>query len=121
MQIRVYLKEKLARFDILAYDVFKKHGNEWAIVTVAKEVNGSHFIKHYQTREKLLYQGRQLRCKKSNKKAEAFKIMSLLEKEEEMRKKSQKPLQTSKLSQPHFAFTAMSSGVWSYNEKLFFE
>jgi hypothetical protein len=120
----VYLKEKFARFDILAYDVFKKHGNEWAIVTVAKEVNGSHFIKHYQTREKLLYQGRQLRCKKSNKKAEALKIMSLLDKEDEMKKKSQKPtLQTSKLSQPHFAFTAMSSGIWSYDEvgKLYFE
>lgn len=121
MQIRVYLKEKFARFGILAYDVFKKHGNEWAIVTVAKEVNGSRFITHYQTREKLLYQGRQLKCKKSNKKAEAFKIMSLLEKEEELKKKLQKPtLQTSKLSQPHFDFTAMSSGFWSYSERLCF-
>ena len=123
MQIRVYLKEKLARFGILAYDVFKKHGNEWAIVTVAKEANGNHFIKHYQAREKLVYQGRQLRCKKSNKKAEALKIMSLLDKEEELKRKSQKPtLQTSKLSQPHFAFTAMSSGVWRYGEDgLYFE
>ena len=119
----MYLKEKLARFGILAYDVFKKHGNEWAIVTVAKEANGNHFIKHYQAREKLVYQGRQLRCKKSNKKAEALKIMSLLDKEEELKRKSQKPtLQTSKLSQPHFAFTAMSSGVWRYGEDgLYFE
>ncbi|KAF3004792.1 hypothetical protein E8E13_002785 [Curvularia kusanoi] len=124
VQLRVFLKEKLARFDNLAFDVFKKHGNAWAIVTVAKEVNGNRFIQHYQTKEQLLYHGHQLRCKKSNDKSEALKVISLLEKEDEIRKKSQKPSPIKpKFSEPHYAFITMSSGVWNYDRagKLLFE
>lgn len=124
MQLRVFLKDKLARFDILAFDIFKKTGNPWAIATVATEVNGTRFIKHFHIHEKLLLNGRQLRCKKSNRKAEALKIISLLDKEEEMRKKSLKPsLPKPQLSRPHFDFTTLMTGVWNYNNlgKLVFD
>lgn len=120
----MFLQEKLLRFDILAFNVFKKHGNQWALVTVAREVNGNRFIKHFQTQERLLLHGRQLRCKKSNKKAEALTIMSLLDKEDAMRQKEQKlSVPKTHLTQPHFAFTNLSSGVWNYDSrgKLFFE
>jgi hypothetical protein len=93
-------------------------------VTVAKEVNGNQFIMHFQTRERLVYQGRQLRCKKSNKKAEALKIMSLLDKEDELRRKAVKSLvPRPQLSQPHFNFTRMMTGVWDYDDlgKLCFD
>lgn len=123
MQLRVFLKDRLSLFDILAFDIFKKPGNPWALLTVAKETNGNRFIKYFQS-EKLVFNGRHLKCKKSNKKAEALKIMSLLDKEEEMRRKAEKPsLPTSRLSQPHFAFTDMMTGVWSYTSlgKLVFD
>ncbi|KAF3047485.1 hypothetical protein E8E12_008544 [Didymella heteroderae] len=124
VQLRVFLKPKLEQFDLLAFDIFKKQGNQWALITVAKEVNGSQFIKHFQTQDRLMYQGRQLRCKKSNKKAEALKIMSLLDKEDELRKKAvNSSLPRPQLSQPHFNFTSMMTGVWSYDNlsKLCFE
>ncbi|KAL1654363.1 hypothetical protein SLS61_002963 [Didymella pomorum] len=124
VQLRLYLKPKLEQFDLLAFDIFKKYGNQWALVTVAKEVNGNQFIMHFQTRERLVYQGRQLRCKKSNKKAEALKIMSLLDKEDELRRKAVKSLvPRPQLSQPHFNFTRMMTGVWDYDDlgKLCFD
>lgn len=122
--MRLFLKPKLEQFDLLAFDIFKKQGNPWALVTVAKEVNGSQFIKHFQTQDRLVYQGRQLRCKKSNKKAEALKIMSLLDKEDELRKKAVKSsAPRPSLSQPHFNFTSMMTGVWDYDNlgKLCFD
>lgn len=117
VQLRVFLKDRLSVFDILAFEVFKKAGNQWALVTVATEVNGNRFIKHYQVKEKLLYNGRQLRCKRSNKKAEALRIMSLLDKEEELRKKAVQPSlpKQPRLSRPHFDFSNMMTGVWDYN------
>lgn len=106
----------MEQFHLLAFDIFKKQGNPWALVTVAKEVNGNQFIKHFQTRDRLVYQGRQLRCRKSNKKAEALKIMSLLDKEDELRKKAAKSSAPRlHLSQPHFNFTSMLTGVWNYD------
>lgn len=116
MQLQVFLKDIFARFDILAFDVRKKTGDHWAIATVASEVNGTRFIKHFQVQEKLLLNGRELRCKKSNRKAEALKIMSLVDKEEEMRKKLLKPsLPKPQPSRPHFDFIKMVTGVWNYN------
>lgn len=114
----------LAQFDILAVDITKKPGNQWAIVTVAKELNGNRFIKHFQVKERLVYQSRNLRCKKSNKKAEALKIMSLLDKEDTLRKKAVKSaIPRPQLSQPHFNFTSMMTGVWNYDGlgKLMFD
>lgn len=114
----------MEQFDILAFDIFKKHGNQWALLTVAKEVNGNRFIKYFQMQESLVYDGRQLKCKKSNKKAEALKIMSLLDKEDELRKKAVKSsIPKPQLSQPHFSFTSMMTGVWNYDNlgKLVFD
>ena len=91
---------------------------------MAKEANGNRFINHFLFQEKLLLNGRYLRCKKSNKKAEALKIMSLLDKEDDMRKKPLKPsLSKPQLSQPHFSFASMATGVWNYDSlgKLVFE
>lgn len=113
VQLRLFLKDKLFRFDILAFDIFKKTGTHWAILTVAKQDNGERFIKHFLYREKLVFEGRYLKCKKSNRKAEALIIMSLLDKEEDMRKKPVLPKQ--KLSQPHFGFASMATGVWDYD------
>jgi hypothetical protein len=116
VQLRMFLKDRLSQFDILAYDILKKPGNQWALLTVAKEVNGNRFLKHFQFKEKLLILGRYLKLKKGNKKAEAFKILSLLDKEEDMRKKSLKPsLPPPQQSQPHFEFTSMMTGVWNFD------
>ncbi|KAF1929053.1 RdRP-domain-containing protein [Didymella exigua CBS 183.55] len=116
VQLRLFLKPKMELFDILAFDIFKKSGNHWALLTVASEVNGNRFIKHFQTQERLVYQGRHLKCKKSNKKAEALKIMSLLDKEDELRKKAVKLSNPRpQPSQPHFSFTTMMTGVWDYD------
>ena len=116
VQLRMFLKDRLSQFDILAYDIFKKHGNKWALLTVAKEVNGNRFLEHFQFKEKLLIQGRCLKLKKGNKKAEALKVLSLLDKEEDMRKKPLKPsLPRSQQSQPHFKFTSMMTGVWNFD------
>lgn len=120
----MFLKDKLAKFKIFAYDIFKKPGNQWALLTVAKEENGVSFIKYFQLRERLTFKGRHLKAKKSNKKADALKVMSLLDKEEEIRKKSVKSTTvTSKVSQPHFAFSNMATGVWNYDSlgKLMFD
>lgn len=124
MQLRLFLKPRLEQFDILAFDIFKKHGNPWALITVAREANGNQFIKHFQVRERLVCQNQQLRCRKSNKKAEALKIMSLLDREDELRKKAAKSsVPKAQLSQPHFNFTTMMTGVWDYNNlgKLCFD
>ncbi|XPS68550.1 RNA-directed RNA polymerase [Ascochyta lentis] len=126
VQLQMFLKDKLVDFGILAYDIFKKPGNQWALLTVAREENGERFIRHFQTRAKLVLKGRYLRCKKSNKKGqpEALKVMSLLNKEENMTKKPLKPsLPTSELSQPHFSFLSMTTGVWDYDHlgKLVFD
>lgn len=116
VQLRVFLKDKLLQFNILAFEIFKKPGNQWAILTVAKEENGSRFIRYFQSVNTLTLKGRYLRCKKSNKKAEALKVMSLLDKEEDMLKKSVKPsLPRAQLSQPHFGFLSMVHGVWDYD------
>jgi hypothetical protein len=118
VQLRLFLKPKLELFDILAFDIFKKYGNQWALLTVAKEVNGTRFIKHFQTQDRLVFQDRQLRCKKSNKKAEALKIMSLLDKEDELKKKAvSSSLPKPQLSQPHFGFTTMMTGVWNFDDR----
>ncbi|KAJ4345158.1 hypothetical protein N0V95_005883 [Ascochyta clinopodiicola] len=122
----MFLKDKLARFEIFAYDIIKKPGHQWALLTVAREENGERFIRHPQTQAGLVLKGRRLRCRKSNKKGqpEALKVMSLLNKEEDMMKKPLKPsLPTSQLSQPHFKFLSMMTGVWNYDHfgKLVFE
>ena len=115
----MFLKDKLLQFDIFAYDVFKKLENQWALLTVAKEENGERFIKNFQIRDKLVLRGRYLRIKRSNRKGhpEPLKIMSLLEKEEEMTRKRppKSSLPKSQLSQPHFGFLRMMTGVWDYD------
>lgn len=123
----MFLKDKLATFDIFAYDVFKKPGFNWALVTVATEAKGSRFLQHFRVREQLVLKGRLLKCKKSNKKAEPLKVIALVQKEDDLhqqKKKSAKPaLPKSQLSQPHYAFHSMATGVWDYDRhgKLLFD
>jgi hypothetical protein len=142
VEFRLFLRGILENFGILAYDIFKKQGNNWAILTVANPENGRKLVACYgnqgrqqygnQHKQQLLFQSRILNCKISNKKGqpEALKVVSLLQKEEDMKAKRTNPThthtqttQTADSAQPRFPFQTLTTGVWDYDHhnKLVFD
>lgn len=118
VELRNSLKDKLRRYDILAFDLFKKTGNNWAIVTVAEPDNGKKFLSQYGARglQPLLLGFIALHCKVSNKKPDPLKVVTLLQKEEGIRsRRVQQP--TTGASQPIFPFQMLMTGVWSYDRQ----
>jgi hypothetical protein len=124
------LKDKLRAFGVLAFDVFKKQGVRWAIVTVAKPENGQKFLENFGGKggEPLVFHGRSLNCKVSNKvgQPEPMKVISLLEKEQALSTRhttNHSSSHTSTKSQPIFLFTSLLTGVWNYDHhgKLVFD
>jgi hypothetical protein len=129
VELRLFLRDILQNFGILAYDIFKKQGNNWAILTVANPANGREFIKCYghRARQILLFKGIALNCRISNRKGqpEALKVISLIQKEEDMKAKkanrSYVPQPTGSV-QSTFPFQSLMTGVWDYDhhDKLIF-
>ncbi|KAH8727103.1 rna-dependent rna polymerase-like protein [Phaeosphaeriaceae sp. PMI808] len=121
VEFRLYLKDKLRKFAILAFDVFKKPGNDWAILTVANPDNARKFLSQHglRSRQPLKFKARALNCRESNKRGqpEPLKVVSLLQKEEELKSKTMQPstLQKAKSSQPIYSFKTLMTGVWSYD------
>jgi hypothetical protein len=118
VELRTSLKDRLRRFDILAFDLFKKIGNNWAILTVADLDNGRKFLGLYgaRGRQPLTFGFINLHCKMSNKKADPRKVVTLLQKEEEIRsRRVQQP--TAGASQPIFPFQTLMTGVWNYDQQ----
>jgi hypothetical protein len=124
------LKDKLRKFDIQAFDIFKKQGNNWAVLTIANPDNGRRFLELHGSRgrQPLLFRFTMLNCKISNKKGqpEPLKVITLLQKEEQYR--ARRGLQPSAeqapgSAQPIFTFQTLMTGVWGYDGqgKLFFE
>jgi hypothetical protein len=105
----------------LAFDVYKKYGAGYAILTVPDPRNGRTFLQYYGDRGSLplVMQSSRLRCKKSNKAGQPspMKIVALLREEDELRKKGSKLLtQGPHSNKPTFRFVSMTNGLWGCNK-----
>lgn len=122
VEFRLFLRDKLRKFDILAFDIFKKQGKPFATVTVSNPFNGQEFLKHYRFRggQPLRFGWSELNCKRSNKpgQPEPLKVVSLLQKEEDFRSRRVHQTSTSHAagpSQPIFSFNTLMTGVWNHD------
>jgi hypothetical protein len=130
VELRLFLKDKLGKFNILAFDLVKNQGKKWAVLTIANPDNGRRFLELYGSRGRLplLFGSTTLNCKISNKEGqpEPLKVIALLQKEEQYRaRRGLKPSveQAPGSAQPIFTFQNLMTGVWGYDRqgKLFFE
>lgn len=125
----MFLKDKLQAHEILAFDVFKKVGTNWATVTVAHEKNARSFIKRHAFRgpEPLEFKSSPLGIKASNRKGqpEPLKILSLQEKESNMKEKYMRQPTARHDGSPRsiFPIHCLMTGVWGYDHlgKLIFD
>jgi hypothetical protein len=124
------LKDKLGKFNILAFDLVKNQGKKWAVLTIANPDNGRRFLELYGSRGRLplLFGFTTLSCKISNKEGQPkpLKVIALLQKEEQYRARrglKTSAEQASGSAQPIFTFQNFMTGVWGYDRqgKLFFE
>lgn len=133
-ELKVYLTDILAEFDILAFDVRKRLGYNRAFITVANAEKAQQFLNRYGVRygrrcpKPLKFKSMELICKKSNNKGqpEPIHVNALLIKEGEMRAKKMNQLSTPKApqsTQPIFQFQTLMTGVWEYDHlhKLVFD
>jgi hypothetical protein len=116
--LRIFLKDKLRDCRILAFDIHKKHGQGWAILTVAEPKNGRMFLQYYGDRGSipLTMRSSRLKCKKSNKAGQPppLKIISLLEEEDDLRmKRPSAATQKLQSAKPTFRFVSMTTGLWT--------
>ncbi|PSN62624.1 rna-dependent rna polymeras-like protein [Corynespora cassiicola Philippines] len=130
VELRMFLKETLNRFDILAFDVFKRVGKNFATVTTASAENGERFLQFHGSRNPLTplkFRGVQLCCLRSNRRGQpdALKVRALMEKEMVMRSKfSQYP--DSRAPQPSkrlVPIVSLMTGIWGYDhlDRLIFD
>jgi hypothetical protein len=124
VELRIFLGDQLKGFGILAFDVFKKVRTEWAILTVGNADKGAKFLAHYGNRgsQLLLFRSAALICKKSNRKGqpEPLKVVSLLQKEENMKAKLHSKVslsQTAGSAQATLPFQTLMTGVWDYDHR----
>lgn len=122
VELRIFLREHLKHSSILAFDIFKKVGNEWAILTVGHADKGRNFLAKYGNRctKPLLYRSAVLAFKQSNRRGqpEALKVVSLLQKEEDMRTKlhsKARLTQTANSARATLPFQTLMTGVWEYD------
>ncbi|KAH7378776.1 RNA dependent RNA polymerase-domain-containing protein [Pyrenochaeta sp. MPI-SDFR-AT-0127] len=130
IELQIFLKDKLHRLDILAFEVRKfrgKNGRPFAILTVANPTRGNSFLQFHGSRgrqnplEQLTFRGEALRCQLSNRpgQPEPLKVRTLQEKEEVMRAKMVKQGSTAQIprsSQPTLSFQTLMTGVWDYDK-----
>jgi hypothetical protein len=130
VEFRIFMRDKLRSFDILAFDVVKKQGFDFAILTIANSVSARNFLQRYGPRghQFLLFRSIRLHCKASNRRGqpEPLKVIALLQKEEELRSRQFGSASSSKTpgsSQPVFRFLTLMTGVWNYDYqgKLIFD
>lgn len=128
VELQRFLKDKLLKLDILAFDIRKHNthkGRPFAILTVPSTSNGNRFLQYYGSRGRqaplhsLVFQGQALTFCKNNKpgQPDPLKIRTLQEKDAAMRSKmgSQAPTaQASQADQSTLSFSALMTGVWDY-------
>lgn len=117
--------------DVLAFEIFKKVGNRWAIITIADAGNAQKFLlKHGGPipLTPLVFRSTQLRCQKSRNKGQPdmVKLNALRERERTLRAKRIKQALAAVSSQPSspiFPFISFQNGVWEYDHlgKLVFD
>ncbi|KAF2175051.1 RdRP-domain-containing protein [Zopfia rhizophila CBS 207.26] len=119
-EVRLFLRDKLLPFDILAFDCFKRNNSPWANITVSTLDKARRFLDEHgepRARAPLTFRGRKLRCNASIKgQPDWHKIQTLLE--EEQRKRGQQAatgVQPSRKLQPIFDFKSAAIGIWRYN------
>lgn len=111
------MRDKLLPYDILAFDVFKQVGSDWAILTVAKYKNGEIFLAQHRG---LYFHSKTLHCSISKTKTQssALKLSALLDKELDLQlRRIQRPLTTHapEPTRARFEFQSLINGVWSYD------
>ncbi|KAF1956713.1 RdRP-domain-containing protein [Byssothecium circinans] len=122
-ELRLFLRDTLSSYDVLAYDIFKKVGNKWAILTLANESYGQMFLQAHggpRPLKPLIFKKFQLSLKKSNKKGQPdmLRVRVLLEKEASIRAKKSKKGSGAKVTQPSkplFPFDGFQTGIWNYD------
>ncbi|ENI03580.1 hypothetical protein COCC4DRAFT_51488 [Bipolaris maydis ATCC 48331] len=128
IELQRFLKDKLLKLDILAFDIRKHNshkGQPFAILTVPSTSNGNRFLQYYGSRGRqvplhsLVFQGQALTFCKNNKpgQPDPLKIRSLQEKDAAMRSKmgSQAPTaQASQAGRSTLPFSALMTGVWDH-------
>lgn len=121
------MRDKLRVFDILAYDVEKYVGQNYAFITVAVYKNGERFLDRHGTHERLAFKSATLTCSVSTRKdqPDPLKVLSLLEKESQIKSKSLiTPTVPISGSPPSiFPIQNLMTGIWSYDHlgKLVFD
>ncbi|KAF2641494.1 RdRP-domain-containing protein [Massarina eburnea CBS 473.64] len=129
-ELRMFLKDKLESLDILAFDIFKKTGFDFATLTVADPGNGQALLNMHggpKPSVPLFFWRMPLKMKKSNKRGQPDKLKAKILKQKETStrmermKKSLGPLM--KQGKPIFPFLSLSTGIWSYDhlDKLIFD
>jgi len=128
IQLQVFLKDKLIKFNIIIFDIRKfggHNGRPYAILTVPSMENGHRFLQQYGSRGRqvplrtMYFQGQPLTFRMNNKpgQPDPLKVRTLQEKEAAMRSMmgSQAPKpQTSGRST--LAFQTLMTGVWDYDD-----
>ena len=124
-ELRLFLRDIVQRFDILAFDILKKTKTNWAILTTADSDNAQRFLQTcggFAPLNPLYFKQSLLRFQKSKNNAgqpDSLKVRVLMEKEFAMRaKRSKQPyVSTTHASQPIFPFSKMQTGVWGYDSQ----
>jgi hypothetical protein len=122
-ELRLFLRDIVGRCDILAFDIFKQHKQNWAVLTTASADNGQKFLQTFGGPVPLAplhFKTKQLKFQKSNKRGQPdkLKVRVLMEKESAMRAKRSKDAHITKASQPSrpiLEFIAFHTGVWEYD------
>ncbi|PVI03312.1 rna-dependent rna polymeras-like protein [Periconia macrospinosa] len=121
-ELRLFLRDTLNRCDILAFEIFKKIGHDWAILTVAVASNGHKFLSNHGGQNPmapLVFKKGRLWMKVSNRKPDPLKVKSLLEKEATMRaklaKKDVSAVSVTQSSNQPFPFHSFQTGIWHYD------
>ncbi|KAL5116812.1 hypothetical protein ACEQ8H_005293 [Pleosporales sp. CAS-2024a] len=124
VELRLVVQDKLYACNVLAFDVIKKVGINWAIITVGEFLNGRRFLDRHGGRgvERILFKGVALGFKMSNRKGqpEPLKILSLLEKEARIKaQRSKQPHKAQRSGQARstFPIKSLSTGVWFYDDE----
>lgn len=123
-ELRLFLRDPLKRLDILAFDIFKKLGQNWAILTVANSKNGQALLQAHggqNPKNPFIFKKGRLWMKKSNnnRPPDVLQVKAMLEKEATIRAKQTQQgvaaVSVPQSSQQLFSFQKFQTGVWHFD------
>ena len=134
IEIALFLREPLKRHDILAYEVTKRPGKNWATVALPDEKKGNEFLQHYgslcrqPTQTPLIFQGSRLELKCSNRRGQPLPLQVKALIEADLKARSNYPISapnqlTTVHGQPIFPIESLDIGIWQFDylDKLSFD